>query len=188
MSKVKEIELNGRKYVDKEGLRALIKEHKKKTKEGTEPGFIEWDNGKKEAAYMALNHLGAALTTDEEREEAMRNILNSPKIIVHLDENGGASFFRMWCRNSPLKKELGLKEWDSVPVFSERYEDALVFADAGMAQKQMEKIGKMFPIFGERLSALNPGKMSREQWRELAVLFYGEPGDKRKGDDENSSD
>ena len=188
MSKVTEIELNGKKYVDKEELRALIREHKKKTKEGTEPGFIEQDSGKRIAAYMALNHLGAALTTDEEREESMRRILNSPKIIVHLDEKGNAAFFRMWCKNSPLKKELGLKDGDSVPVFSERYEDALVFADAGMAQKQIEKISRLFPIFGKRLSALNPGKMSREQWRELAVLFYGEPGDKRKGDDEDSPD
>ena len=183
MSKVTEIELNGRKYVDKEELRALIKEHKKKTKEGTEPGFIENDSGKRRAAYMALNHLGAALTTDEEREESMRRILNSPKIIVHLDENGDAAFFRMWCKNSPLKKELGLKEGDSVPVFSEKYEHALVFADAGMAQKQIEKIGKMFPKFGERLSALNPGKMSREQWRELSVLFYGKPEEETEESD-----
>ena len=180
MSKVTEIELNGRKYVDKEELRALIKEHKKKTKEGTEPGFIEQDSGKRLAGYMALNHLGAALTTNEERETAMRNILNSPKIIVHLDENGDAAFFRMWCKNSPLKKELGLKEGDSVPVFSTEQEDALVFADAGMAQKQIEKIGKMFPKFGERLSALNPGKMSKEEWRGLAALFYGELGNDGK--------
>ena len=185
MGKVTEIELNGRKYVDKEELRALIKEHKKKTKEGTEPGFIEQDSGKRLAGYMALNHLGAELTTDDERKEAMWNILNSPKIIVHLDENGGASFFRMWCKNSPLKKELGMEEWDSVPVFSERYEDALVFADERMAQKQMEKISKMFPKFGERLSALNPGKMSREEWRGLAVLFYGGP---EEGGEEDSVD
>ena len=185
MSKITEIELNGRKYVDKEELRALIREHKKKAKAGTEPGFIEWDNGKKEAAYMALNRLGAVLTTDKEREESMRRILNTPKIIVHFDENGDAAFFRMWCKNSPLKKELGLKEGDSVPVFSTEYEDALVFQDAGMAQKQIEKIGKMFPKFGERLSALNPGKMRREQWRELAVLFYGETGE---GGEENDGD
>ena len=188
MSKVTEIDLNGRKYVDKEELRALIKEHKKKAKAGTEPGFFEQNSGKRLAAYMALNHLGAALATDEERETAMRNILNSPKIIVHLNENGDAAFFRMWCKNSPLKKELGLKEGDSVPVFSTEQEDALVFADAGMAQKQIEKITGMFPKFGKRLSALNPGKMSREQWRELSVLFYGEPGDKQKGDDEDSPD
>ena len=185
MSNVTEIELNGRVYVDKEELRALIKEHKKKTKEGTEPGFIEWDNGKKEAAYMALNRLGAALTTDKERETAMRNILNSPKIIVHLDKNGNASFFYMWCKNSPLKKELGLKEGDSVPVFSTEQEDALVFEDAGMAQKQIEKITELFPKFGKRLSALNPGRMSREKWRKLAVLFYGES---EGGGEENDGD
>lgn len=181
MSKVTEIELNGRVYVDKEELRALIREHKKKAKAGTEPGFIEEDSKKRLAAVMTLNHLGAELITDKERETAMRNILNSPKIIVHLDENGNASFFRMWCKNSPLKKELGLKEGDSVPVFSTEQEDALVFSDAGMAHKQIEKITELFPKFGERLSALNPGKMSMEQWRELAVLFYGEP---EEGDEE----
>lgn len=175
MSKITEIELNGRKYVDKEQLRALIKEHKKKAKEGTEPGFIERDSGKRLAAYMALNHLGAALTTDEEREAAMRRIMNSPKIIVHFDENGDAAFFRMWCRNSPLIKEFGIREGDSVPVFSTEYRDALVFKDGEMAKKQLQKIRALFPKFGERLKILSPGNMSREEWWGWSVLFFGEP-------------
>lgn len=71
---LREITVDGRVYVDKKELVKLIREHKKETKAGKKPGFIEEDEGKRLSAYMALNHLQAKVCEREAMEAAKRNV------------------------------------------------------------------------------------------------------------------
>ena len=67
--KFKEITLDGEKYVSKKDLLAAIKGMKKDSMEGTKPGYIQEKKGRRLAAFLALNHLGAELTRPEREKE-----------------------------------------------------------------------------------------------------------------------
>ena len=150
-----EIEVNGRTYVDKEELLALIKEHKMKARAGKEPGFIEKDDGKRHAAFLALNHLEAAIrykdaleaakhrtVTLETVKERAEKLKMQRAIIAIADSECGErtmKYFVAWIK--------GAKDGDSVPLFSTDWESAMAFDDAGFAKIQAEKIR---PYFDEK--------------------------------------
>lgn len=168
-----EIEVNGRAYVDKKELLALIKEHKMKARAGEEPGFIEKDEGKRLAAFLALNHLGAAIRYKDAVEAAKHRTVTFERvkgraeklkkqraIIVIADGDGGErtmSYFVAWVKVKDGKAALngvhkrllrsGLKAGDSVPLFSTDWERAMVFDDTEFAKIQAEKIR---PYFDEK--------------------------------------
>lgn len=187
------IEVDGKKYVDREELLALIKEHKQKAKEGKEPGFIEEDKDKRMAAYLALNHLGAALRTDEERKESIERLKKGRKMICHYDANGEVSFFSFWCKhvaeqNEDYKKvmrRLGINEGESVPVFTTNEKEAMIFEHADMADFQIEKITGMYgEAFGKRLHAIPPALMKDNGWRNLFRMLYSEPEEEAENEDQ----
>lgn len=62
------INLNGKIYVDLDGLNQLIREHKKDTADGTKPGFICDDPEKRTFAMLALN-LCDVLMTEPPKEK-----------------------------------------------------------------------------------------------------------------------
>ena len=61
METISKYNLHGIDYVKLTELNDLIREMKKKAQAGTEPGYIEPDEGRRMSAMLALNHLGAAL-------------------------------------------------------------------------------------------------------------------------------
>lgn len=68
------INLNGKIYVDLDGLNQLIREHKKDTADGTKPGFICDDPEKRTFAMLALNHLGAVINREELDKKAQKRL------------------------------------------------------------------------------------------------------------------
>lgn len=177
-----EITVNGRVYVDKEELRKLIREHKKKADEGTEAGFIEPDKGKRMAAVMALNHLGSVLTTKEERDAEMERIRRKQKVIFHYDkEKDEFTYFRFWCKNTPdkgkefkaLMEEIGIGEGQSVPVFSSEPGDAMRFADTDAASGCKAKIEELFPVMADNLHISVWDIPMSEAGRRLLRILHG---------------
>lgn len=152
-----EVIVNGKKYVSKDELKALIKQHKRETNKGTTPGFINENPKQRMAGVWALNHLGSVIFHDE----AMAAIKNG--IIVYEDEetrrNNERLYFRMFCKGNP--------------VFSNDAQDAMYFDDVGMAQKVCEKIGNECPALKDGLSVHKVYKGCHEtaEDRLLKALF-----------------
>lgn len=69
-----EITVNGRVYVDKEELSALIKSEKMKFLDGTKKGYIAKEESERIAAMLSLNRLQAILHR-EEAGERIREIM-----------------------------------------------------------------------------------------------------------------
>lgn len=161
---LKEITVDGRVYVDKKELRELIREHKWKARKGEEPGFIEKDEGKRNAAFLALNHLQAALMSDEERivcfDEVMKKRAekkgHAAIVAITKDEkepDGYAmDYFVMWSKLMPDSPELikkafeacDLKEGDSMPMWCNDPAQAMEFDDYGFAKETAKKIKEQF--------------------------------------------
>lgn len=203
---LREITVDGRVYVDKKDLVKLIREHKKETKAGKKPGFIEEDEGKRLSAYMALNHLQARVCEREAMEAAKRNIAqmdekkraedrehkNAEKrkrvIVAFTTGKDGArkmDYFAAWVRLKPelpekVRKQLqdiGLKEEESAPMFASDWENALVFTDPEFAHVQAERV-KAFFGKGDDVVALPFGDVQTESVRRLLLaIFSGDRDD-----------
>ena len=163
---INEIEVDGKKYVDKEELGSLIKEHKAKTKEGTEPGFIEENEEKRLAGYLALNHLQSVIFSDEAMDRAKKRVdkMKKQRVIVAFttkeDGSRQADYFTAWIKMNPelpekVQKQLidiGLTEDKSAPMFSSEWEEAMVFDDPEFAKIQAERVRAFFDENDEVIS------------------------------------
>ena len=67
----------GMEYVRLDELLALITEMQKKHREGTEPGYMCEDNGKKVAADLALNHLKVVLNQERIHVQTIERVLKT---------------------------------------------------------------------------------------------------------------
>lgn len=133
--KFKEITLDGEKYVSKKDLLAAIKGMKKDSMEGTKPGYIQEKKGRRLAAFLALNHLGAELTHPEREKYIYENITNPKQIIVSVNMENQETFlyFRGWCKHIADRRE-------NVPIFSEDPNEAVEFSTYETAEKIAEHI------------------------------------------------
>lgn len=144
-----EIEVNGRTYVDKEELLSLIKEHKMKARVGKEPGFIEEEEGKRMAAFMALNHLQAEICEREAMEAAKRNIaqLDEEKLPKIPPEDANRIFF------GDREKEYGFVRV-TTPCGQVTWLHAWVCADERMPERLLKKCREMGIPYGEPVPLL----------------------------------
>jgi hypothetical protein len=131
-----EINVNGRVYVDKEQLMQLIKDEKKYTLAGTEPGYICDDEGQRTAAFLALNHLGALLRKKEldakYNRPAGQWVICSP----YGSEDGVFVYLSGYCKHVPGR---GGKE---TPVFKEDVTQAILFEGREDARETIREIEK----------------------------------------------
>lgn len=127
-----EITIDGREYVDKKELLALIKDEKKRHMEATEPGYLHQKKSHKIAAAGSLNRL-AVLVNKRFYDELNKDVC---KILIACagGENGLIAYFRGWCNHVP--GEAG----KPMPVFSEDPHDAVRFESRDEAKKTIKTI------------------------------------------------
>ena len=162
---MKEINVDGRVYVDKEELMELIKKHKKLSLEGKEKGFIEGDAGKRMSAFLALNHLGATLRTEPPKHAA---------IAVVSEE--GLAYFSHWEKLSkdmpkPLRDMFavcGVHGGDSMPKFTDDPSKAMEFDDFDFAREMAKRIER----FTGNAYAVRYDSIQNEECRELLKDFH----------------
>lgn len=181
---IKEITVDGRVYMDKEELRELVKEYKHKYFEGKEPGFMCDDEGKRISAFVALNHLQAALLNDKERDEmyerAKKRVERQKKhdaiIAITRDEDGSYTmeYFIEW---TTLFK--GTKREMRVPIFGDVPAFAMEFDDTEFAKEQAKKIKERFFNDEDTVAAVPYTDILTEVGRDLLMALF-EPG----GDEE----
>lgn len=83
------------------------------------------------------------------------------RIIVH-DDGERKLYFCEWVKNRegiPLElkemfEKIGAKEEDSIPIFSNDPDEALLFTDPGMAMQVMRKQQEMYPEWREQLYSI----------------------------------
>lgn len=161
-----EINVDGRVYVDKEELRKLIGEHKCETLKGEKHGFIEKNEERRRAGYMALNHLQSVIFSDEAMDAAKKRVdkMKKQRVIIAFttDKSGERKmdYFTAWIKmksDLPEKvrkqlQEIGLKENESAPMFASDWQEAMVFDDAEFAKKQAERVKEFFDENDEVIS------------------------------------
>ena len=144
-----EINVDGRVYVDKKELVKLIREHKKETKAGKKPGFIEEEEGKRMAAFMALNHLQAEICEREAMEAAERNVaqVDEEKLPKIPPEDENRIFF------GDGEKEYGFVRV-TTPCGQVAWLQAWVCADERMPERLLKKCREMGIQYGEPVPLL----------------------------------
>lgn len=177
---IKVITIDGEQYVNKRDLLAVIKEMKRLHMDGTEPGYIETKKGRKIAAMLALNKLGAVLNYKEamavaeervkaiEKEKAEKERGNRSII---LNASGECFlYFRGWC------KHIAGYDGKCVPVFSEDPNDAVEYDTVGHAARMIDQIKEEYPDLD-----LKPVKQSMprtENGLRILHAIYGWPEDR----------
>lgn len=187
-----EINVDGRVYVDKEELRKLIVEHKCETLKGEKHGFIEKNEEKRRAGYMALNHLQAALMSDEERIVCLDKMMKKSAekkghaaiVAITKDEkepDGYAmNFFVMWSKLMPDSPEsikqvfdaCGFKEGDPIPMWIDDPVQAMEFDDYGFAQETAKKIKEKFFSDEDQVFAAHYEEIQTESGRKFIRSLF----------------
>lgn len=165
---LEEITLNGKQYVSKDELRALIREEKNKALAGTEPGYIEPKKGRRLAAFLALNRLGALINKREIDQYTHENITNQKHIImsVNMDMQECFLYFRGWCDHVPGRS-------GDVPIFSEDPNDAVEYDDYATARKIAKQIRNEFPEM--KFAVEKRGRVRIETGLRLLHAIHGWP-------------
>lgn len=131
-----EITVDGKIYIDKRQLMALIREEKQKNLQGTEKGYIRKEEGQRIAAMLALNHLAAIIN------KKYYDTVVHPRINSHLIVTTGPEcflYFKGWCYHVPGR------EGKPTPTFSEDPNDAVTFADLDQCECTASSITREFP-------------------------------------------
>ena len=180
---IKEITVDGRVYVDKEELRSLIKDYKKKFMAGTEEGFIEEDKGKRYASFFALSHLQAALLNDKEREEMYDRAKKRVERQKHHDaivaitkgedDSYEMEYFVKW-----IVIFRGTKREKRVPIFGDVPAFAMEFDDKEFAEATAEKIKKRFFNDEDTVMAVPYADIMTEAGRSLLMALFAPSDDK----------
>ena len=181
----------GSEYVRLDELNALIREMKQKTREGTEPGYMCEDEGKRISAYLALNHLSVVLNKEKAQVDRMMKTLRDATGLLKLrkqikqeadekeekPEEEDAMLpgrYTLWSgvtNGGPAKDAVCFVKWeDGQPVYSNHPCVAMWFVDEDVAEKTAAKLGDgwevvdMWPV------------MTKEQ-RLLRAIFCGDEDD-----------
>lgn len=165
---LEEINVDGKTYVSKAELRALIKSEKDKVLAGTEKGYIQPKKGRRMAAFCALNHLGALINKREIDQYKHDNITHQKYIImsVNMDKQECFLYFRGWCNHVPGKD-------GDVPIFTEDPTEAVEYAEVVTARKIAEQIVSEYPML--KLEAVPRGRVRIETGLRMLHAIYGWP-------------
>lgn len=131
-----EVTVDGRVYVDKEQLMALIKEEKRLSMEGTEPGYMMPKKQQRIAAMLALNRLSVLL---RKREMDEMKAKDPYYLVAKLSEETG-----VLCYLSGYRLSVPDHIHELTPVFSENPNEAMRLMPED-ARKRMIEINKRFP-------------------------------------------
>ena len=132
-----EIVVDGKTYVDKQELLALISSEKKKCMAGIEPGYINPKKNQRIAATMSLNHLGVLVNKpfyDELHKDMFRYLVASSG-----GEDGLTLYLRGWCEHVP---GMNGKE---MPVFGPDPHEAVRFDTREEAAREIAKLHSDWP-------------------------------------------
>ena len=158
METISKYNLHGIDYVKLTELNDLIREMKKKAQAGTEPGYIEPDEGRRMSAMLALNHLGAVLNKEKTEEKLHERLEESRKVIdrakdalsraekaveAALDEDEEEEPQGSWIVYKPGKQRgdyLVFREWDNGEAILGKT-GGMIFTYEGMAKHVAEKLG-----------------------------------------------
>lgn len=165
MESISKYNLNGIEYVELTELNDLIKAMKRKCIDGTEPGYICEDMGKRRAAMLSLNHLGAVLNK-EKTEQKMHERLEKSKMQreaqKETDEPAGS--WMVYKAESKPKEFWYFVEWrQGKPIIGQT--DGMIFTYEGMARHVAETLGNEWKVIDVSQEAC------RKAERLLAAIF-----------------
>lgn len=165
---LEEINLDGKIYVNKAELRALIKSEKGKVLAGTEKGYIEKQKGRRIAAFLALNHLSMLINKREIDQYKHDNITHQKHIImsVNMEEQECFLYFRGWCNHVPGSTGY-------VPIFTEDPTEAVEYDEEVTARKIADQIISEYPMM--KLEVVRRGRVRIELGLRKLHEMYGWP-------------
>ena len=134
---LEEITVNGKTYVSKTDLMAIIRQEKKKCREGTEPGYMNRKKKERIAAELSLNHLGV-LVNNRYYDFVVHPRINS-HVIVSLGADGFI-YLRGWC------KHVTGREGQETPVFTDDPKEAKRFEDSDVCEEVINQILAEWPL------------------------------------------
>lgn len=150
MESISKYNFHGIEYVKLDELNALLVQMKKDAREGTKPGYICEDDGKRIAAHGALNHLHAVLNKEKntvkihERVERLRKEREAREEKAREEEEKPGSYMVY----KPGKKPMDFwvfREWENGnPVVGKS--GGMVFTYEGMAQHVADKLGEGWTV------------------------------------------
>ena len=172
---LEEIELNGKKYISKAELNALLRSEKRKVLDGTEPGYVEPKKGRRMAAFLSLNHLGVLVNKRELDQYKHDNITHQKHIIVSVDMEKQECFlyFRGWCNHVPGRS-------GDVPIFTEDPTEAVEYEEEVTANKIAEQIKNEYPHM--KLGVVRRGRVRIETGLRRLHAEYGWPEGREERD------
>lgn len=146
MESISKYNLNGIEYVKLTELNELIKAMKRKSLDGTEPGYICEDKGERRAAMLSLNHLEAVLNK-ENTEQKMHERLEKTKMQREAQEETDepAGSWMVYKAGNKPREFWHFIEWrNGKPIIGQC--DGMVFTYEGMAQHVAEKLGEGWKV------------------------------------------
>lgn len=169
MESIRKYNLDGIEYVKLEELNYLIRDMKRKSMDGTEPGYICEDVDKRIAAMLSLNHLGAVLNkekTEQKIRERLERAEKQTEPQEETDEPAG-SWMVYKAGNKPREFWYFIEWRKGKPIIGQC--DGMVFTYEGMAQHVAEKLGEGWKAIDVSQEAC------RKAERLLAALFDEPP-------------
>jgi hypothetical protein len=138
MESISKYNIHGIDYVKVSELNDLIRDMKRKAQAGTEPGYIEPDEGKRMSAMLALNHLGAVLNKEQTEVKMHERLEVTRKVLEEAGEKPGS--WMVYKPGDKPKEFWNFVEWrHGKPIIGQT--DGMIFAYEGMAQYVAEKLG-----------------------------------------------
>ena len=165
MESISKYNLNGIEYVKLEELNDLIRDMKRKSIDGTEPGYICEDMGERRAAMLSLNHLGAVLNK-EKTEQKMHERFEKEKEQMDADEPAGS--WMVYKAGRKPREFWYFIEWRKGKAIIGQC-DGMVFTYEGMAQYVAEKLGEGWKVIDVSQEACKKAE------RLMAALFDEPP-------------
>lgn len=146
MESISKYNLNGIEYVKLTELNELIKDMKRKSFDGTEPGYIRDDIGQRRAAMLSLNHLGAVLNkekTEQKMHERLEKAKTQREVQEEADEPAGS--WMVYKAGSKPREFWYFVEWiNGKAIIGHR--DGMIFTYEGMAQHVAETLGEGWKV------------------------------------------
>lgn len=143
MESISKYNIHGIEYVKLTELNDLIRDMKRKAKDGTEPGYIEPDKDKCMSAMLALNHLGAVLNK-EHAEVKMHERLEKTRIEREESDEEPGSYMVYKAGDKPREFWYFVEWRNKKPIIGQT--DGMVFTYEGMAKHVAEKLGDSWKV------------------------------------------
>ena len=168
MESISKYNLNGIEYVKLTELNELIKDMKRKSLDGREPGYFCPDVNERRAAMLSLNHLEAVLNK-EKTEQKIHERLEKAKTQreAHEEDEPAGSWMVYKAGNKPREFWYFI-EWRKGKLIIGQC-DGMIFTYEGMAQHVAEKLGEGWKVIDISQEACKKAE------RLLAAIFAEPP-------------